>query len=90
MAPRLLVAARRVSKDRDLTYPFASTLPLWPAYFTYCLLAETFRNCADIAIISNTGGGVPPIFINNRSPYLLYYRDYRAPEDNNVFPLIVR
>ncbi|XP_022214616.2 uncharacterized protein LOC111069044 [Drosophila obscura] len=55
-----------------------------------CGKAETFRNCADIAIISNTGGGVPPIFVNNKSPYLLYYRDYRAPEDNNVFPLIVR
>ncbi|XP_043065760.1 uncharacterized protein [Drosophila bipectinata] len=55
-----------------------------------CGKAETFRNCADIAIISNTGGGVPPIFVNNKSPYLLYYRDYRAPSDNNIFPLIVR
>ena len=51
---------------------------------------ETFRNCADIAIVSNTGGGVPPLFVNNRNPYLLYYRDYRAPEDKNVFALIVR
>ncbi|KAI8127774.1 hypothetical protein CVS40_2570 [Lucilia cuprina] len=55
-----------------------------------CGKAETFRNCADIAIVSNTGGGLPPLFVNNRNPYLLYYRDYRAPEDKNVFPLIVR
>lgn len=54
------------------------------------IFLETFRNCADIAIISNTGGGVPPIFVDQSNPYLLYYRDSRAPEQNNIFPLIVR
>lgn len=56
-----------------------------------CGQPETFRNCADIAITSNTGGGVPPIFVNsNKHPFLLYYRDIRAKSPNNVFPLIVR
>lgn len=50
---------------------------------------ETFRNCADIAITSNTGG-IPPLFVERSNPFLLYYRDYRAPEENNVFPLVVR
>lgn len=54
-----------------------------------CGKPELFRNCADVAITSNTGG-VPPLFIGKSNPFLLYYRDYRAPEDENVFPLIVR
>lgn len=60
------------------------------SFYLFFLLIETFRNCADIAIISNTGGGVPPIFVDQSNPYLLYYRDSRAPEQNNIFPLIVR
>lgn len=58
--------------------------------YIHSIITETFRNCADVAIVSNTGGGIPPPFVNNKSPYLLYYRDYRAPADNNIFPLIVR
>lgn len=58
-----------------------------------CGKPETFRNCADIAITSNTGG-LPPIFVNppkaSRNPYLLYYRDFRAPLEEDVFPLVVR
>lgn len=50
---------------------------------------ETFRNCADIAITSNTGG-LPPIFVGSSNPYLLYYKDLRAPSEQNVFPLVVR
>lgn len=57
-------------------------------YFIFCI-PETFRNCADIAITSNTGG-IPPLFVSKSNPFLLYYRDYRAPEENNVFPLVVR
>lgn len=55
-----------------------------------CGKAETFRNCADISIYSNTGSGRPPLFVENRNPFLLYYRDLRADPVNNVFPLIVR
>lgn len=57
-----------------------------------CGKAETFRNCADIGIYSNTGSGVPPIFVTSqqKNPFLLYYRDLRADPQNNVFPLIVR
>ena len=55
-----------------------------------CGKAETFRNCADISIYSNTGSGRPPLFVSNKNPFLLYYRDYRADPENNVFPLIVR
>lgn len=55
-----------------------------------CGKAETFRNCADISIYSNTGSGRPPLFVENRNPFLLYYRDLRADPENNVFPLIVR
>lgn len=54
-----------------------------------CGKAETFRNCADVAITSNTGG-IPPLFVGKSNPYLLYYRDYRAPDEDNVFPLVVR
>lgn len=54
-----------------------------------CGRPETFRNCADIAITSNTGG-VPPLFAGKKNPYLLYYKDLRAPEESNVFPLVVR
>uniref|UniRef100_A0A1B0GLY6 Uncharacterized protein n=2 Tax=Phlebotomus papatasi TaxID=29031 RepID=A0A1B0GLY6_PHLPP len=53
-----------------------------------CGKAETFRNCADIAITSNTGA-LPPFFTENANPFLLYYRDFRAPAPNNIFPLIV-
>lgn len=55
-----------------------------------CGKPETFRNCADIAIHSSTGSGLPPIFVNTQNPFLLYYRDLRADPQNNVFPLIVR
>lgn len=56
------------------------------------MFPETFRNCADIAITSNTGG-LPPIFVNppsSKNPFLLYYRDFRAPMNEDVFPLVVR
>lgn len=55
-----------------------------------CGEAETFRNCADIGIYSNTGSGRPPLFVEKSNPFLLYYRDLRADPANNVFPLIVR
>lgn len=63
---------------------FALALELKTDSFT-----EIFRNCADVAITSNTGG-IPPLFIGKNNPFLLYYRDYRAPDDDNLFPLIVR
>lgn len=55
-----------------------------------CGKSETFRNCADISITTSTGVGVPPLFVENDNPYLLYYKDYRRPSPYNVFPLIVR
>ncbi|GAB0093326.1 uncharacterized protein DMENIID0001_084100 [Sergentomyia squamirostris] len=54
-----------------------------------CGKAETFRNCADIAITSNTGA-LPPHFAENANPFLLYYRDLRAQAPNDIFPLVVR
>lgn len=61
----------------------------WKIERSLIWIPETFRNCADIAITSNTGG-IPPLFVGKKNPFLLYYRDYRAPEDENVFALIVR
>ncbi|CAG9803569.1 unnamed protein product [Chironomus riparius] len=56
-----------------------------------CGPAETFRNCADIAIYTSAGAGRPPLFVSEKqNPFLLYYRDLRADPQNNVFPLIVR
>ncbi|XP_065155631.1 uncharacterized protein [Atheta coriaria] len=55
-----------------------------------CGEPETFRNCADVAILSNVGGGVPPLFVGVDNPYILFYRDARRPSPYNVFPLIVR
>lgn len=54
-----------------------------------CGKPETFRNCADISIFSNTGA-IPPLFVNNDNPYLLYYKDLRAPAPYNVYPLVVK
>lgn len=53
------------------------------------LRLEIFRNCADVAITSNTGA-IPPMFVGRRDPFLMYYRDYRGAADSNVYPLIVR
>lgn len=55
-----------------------------------CGRSETFRNCADISVVSNTGG-LPPAFApdyRTDNPFLLYYRDFRAPE--SIYPLVVR
>ncbi|XP_055624381.1 uncharacterized protein LOC129767465 [Toxorhynchites rutilus septentrionalis] len=55
-----------------------------------CGKPETFRNCADISIVTTTGG-IPPIFVEEqKNPFLLYYRDFRAQAPDNVFPLIIR
>ncbi|CAG4913061.1 unnamed protein product [Colias eurytheme] len=54
-----------------------------------CGRSETFRNCADVSIITSTGG-LPPAFagdLRRDNPFLLYYRDYSMPQ--NVFPLVV-
>ena len=53
-----------------------------------CGRPETFRNCADIAIVTSTLG-LPPQFVNIlSSPSLLQFRDITAP--NVVYPLVVR
>ena len=52
-----------------------------------CGRPETFRNCADVSIVTSTAG-VPPLFVQQDNPFLLYYKDYRSP--NNIFPLVVR
>lgn len=59
-----------------------------------CGRPETFRNCADVSIISNVGGGIPPAAVDKdkhkNNPFLLYYKDLRADPGNDVFPLIVK
>lgn len=56
-----------------------------------CGNPETFRNCADITIVSNTGGAIPPLFVGNKqNPFLLYYKDLRAPDPESLYPLIVK
>ncbi|PSN52033.1 hypothetical protein C0J52_04530 [Blattella germanica] len=53
-----------------------------------CGRPETFRNCADITIVTSTAG-LPPIFIGQiDNPFLLFYRDFRSP--SLVSPLIIR
>jgi len=53
-----------------------------------CGRPETFRNCADVTIVTSTAG-LPPIFIGQQdNPFLLYYRDFRSP--SLVSPLIIR
>ncbi|CAH0555461.1 unnamed protein product [Brassicogethes aeneus] len=54
-----------------------------------CGKSETFRNCADVAILSSTGGARPPLFVEDDS-YLLYYKDSRMSAPYNVYPLVVR
>ncbi|CAB0041587.1 unnamed protein product [Trichogramma brassicae] len=51
-----------------------------------CGQSETFRNCADVSIITSAAG-LPPIFVQQDNPFLLYYRDQRTP---NIHPLIIR
>lgn len=55
-----------------------------------CGKSETFRNCADVAIHSNTGGAVPPIFVESLNPYQLFYKDHSRPAPYNVVPLVIR
>ncbi|XP_072943597.1 uncharacterized protein [Epargyreus clarus] len=55
-----------------------------------CGRSETFRNCADVSVVTSTGG-LPPAFagdLRRDNPFLLYYRDFTMPQ--NVFPLVVR
>lgn len=53
-----------------------------------CGRPETFRNCADVTIVTSTAG-LPPLFIGQQdNPFLLYYRDFRSP--SLVSPLIIR
>ena len=53
-----------------------------------CGRPETFRNCADVTIVTSTAG-LPPIFIGQQdNPFLLYYRDIRLP--SLVSPLVIR
>ncbi|GLV35907.1 uncharacterized protein CBL_09875 [Carabus blaptoides fortunei] len=55
-----------------------------------CGRSETFKNCADISIVTSTGGSIPPLFIGQDNPFLLYYKDLRKAEPYNVYPLVVR
>lgn len=55
-----------------------------------CGKAETFRNCADIIVFAGIGSGRPPLFVEKKNPFLLYYKDLRAGPEKNVFPLVVR
>ncbi|XP_050314667.1 uncharacterized protein LOC126749085 isoform X2 [Anthonomus grandis grandis] len=59
-------------------------------YAVGCGKSETFINCADIAITSNAGGAIPPLFINGDNPYQLYYQDLRLASPFNLFPLVIR
>lgn len=55
-----------------------------------CGRSETFRNCADVSIITSTGG-LPPAFAEDLKrdyPFLLYYRDLNMPK--TIYPLVVR
>ncbi|XP_049867524.1 uncharacterized protein LOC126367815 isoform X1 [Pectinophora gossypiella] len=55
-----------------------------------CGRSETFRNCADVSVVTSTGG-LPPAFagdLRRDNPFLLYYRDLSRPQ--NVYPLVVR
>ncbi|KAJ8880438.1 hypothetical protein PR048_016907 [Dryococelus australis] len=52
-----------------------------------CGRPETFRNCADVSIVTSTAG-LPPQFINTLdNPFLLYFRDFRS---QRVAPLVIR
>lgn len=52
-----------------------------------CGRPETFRNCADVTIVTSTSG-VPPPFVQSDNPFLLYFRDASAPEI--MHPLVIR
>lgn len=49
-----------------------------------CGKPETFKNCADVNIVTSSSGG-PPIFVK---PFQIYYEDYRASDE--ILPLIIR
>lgn len=52
-----------------------------------CGRPETFRNCADVRIITSTGA-FPPLGYQLDNPFLLYYRDFRQP--SKVQALVIR
>lgn len=87
----------------DTSYVILSFLSFYLLFVTFFLLffhtifIETFRNCADIAIVSNTGGARPPLFVEKDNPFLLYYTSLRYQDDTEhpsaaqtAYPLIVR
>ncbi|KAK7871591.1 hypothetical protein R5R35_001785 [Gryllus longicercus] len=53
-----------------------------------CGTPEWFRNCADVSVVTTTAGLPPPFVSAQDNPFLLYYRDLRAPYQ--VTPLVVR
>ncbi|XP_067013072.1 uncharacterized protein [Anabrus simplex] len=53
-----------------------------------CGTPEVFRNCADVSVVTSTSGLPPPFATAPENPFLLYYRDLRAP--GAVAPLIIR
>lgn len=55
-----------------------------------CGKSETFRNCADVAIHSSSGGAIPPFFVDIVNPHQLFYKDYSKPAPYNVVPLVIR
>ncbi|KAK9511505.1 hypothetical protein O3M35_000145 [Rhynocoris fuscipes] len=52
-----------------------------------CGRPETFRNCADISIVTSTAG-LPPFFIDVLNPFALYFRDARVP--SKISQLVIR
>lgn len=55
-----------------------------------CGRSEIFRNCADVSILTSVGAGIPPLFVGQDNPFLLYYRSAAKSESYQVKALVVR
>ncbi|XP_060528858.1 uncharacterized protein LOC132703549 [Cylas formicarius] len=55
-----------------------------------CGQSETFVNCADVSVLPNSVGAIPPLFVGLDNPYLLYYQDSTKLAPYNLQPLVIR
>lgn len=55
-----------------------------------CGRSETFKNCADVAILSNTAGAIPPLFAGTDNFLDFYRSSFKMEPYKAVYPLLVK
>lgn len=55
-----------------------------------CGKSEQFKNCADVAILSNTGGAIPPVFAGTDNFLDFYRSSFKMAPYKAAYPLLVK